>query len=678
LIFRLCDRLYRIEEEDLQKLLEEFFGVRLVGGEHKFIKIPDKIGAEQRIVLIADPEEWDLPHNIDYQGNGVMLYTEDDRCAFCYSSDTLMYKVFFAGTQESIRSWRGFLKRKPDTYAAIFLYIFNRVRAAQGLEEREEKERSFLEQLIRELREETWRGLEHIGKMTRFDWVVVLVYSSTTDRSVPVAASDFRVLGKLRSMASSTLSNFKTVIAKEDIVVQDMGQLGDDSCTCSVMRTEGAQQRAFLAFGRSPYETGMPRGILCLYRRSASKITKREKSLIRSISREIAGWIDEVDERIESGILENAIVYTAKLCADAVLTSVDERVFRMVLHKLSEIIVESVKKHIPNAFHQAEETVCGFFLGDTTIGNVPRSVVETEDEHKQSITLEMPYASNIRGDEWIVVVRENPYGFVVSSSIEILSVIRSHLYTWVFLLAKLVYYMVVVEGRRSAWMQRTLHEVRQPLQGLITVVSEIGRLAKEVSVPRQAIANYAEDMEVIILRLKVMLQIFNNLSGIGRIIPKPRDILMEGDVLRPIRRLLSGPAGKRGLKLSETIGFDVIPSLRADPDLLYIIFYNLLDNAIKYSDEGTTIEVFCSYSKEEYFVDVISRSPPILLNEVDEIFKEGYRGLNVRSTEFGLGRGLFMARNIAERIGCRVELVDRGKEHRKVRFRLCIPKEMEE
>ncbi len=106
--------------------------MRLIGGEHKFIKIPDKIGAEQRIVLIADPEEWDLPHNIYYQGNGVTLYTEDDRCAFCYSSETLIYKVFFAGTQESIRTWCGFLKRKPDTYAAIFLYVFNRVRAAQG------------------------------------------------------------------------------------------------------------------------------------------------------------------------------------------------------------------------------------------------------------------------------------------------------------------------------------------------------------------------------------------------------------------------------------------------------------------------------------------------------------------------------------------------------------------
>ncbi len=531
---------------------------------------------------------------------------------------------------------------------------------------------------MQELRGGTWRGLEHIGQMIRFDWVVVLVYSSTTKTVVPVAASDLRVLGKLRSMGSSTLPDFETVVTKEYIVVRDMGQLGNGSCTCSVMRTEGAQERAFLAFGRSPYETGMPRGILCLYRRSASEITKREKSLIRSISREIAGWIDEVDERVESDILQNAIVYTEKLCADAVLTSVDERVFRMVLHNLSEIITKSIKKHISNTFCQAEKTACGFFLGDATIGNVPRSVVETEYEHKHSITLEMPYVSNIRGDEWMVIVRENPYGLVVSSSAEVLSLIRSHLYVWVFLLAKLVYHMVVVEGRRSAWMQRTLHEVRQPLQGLVTVVSEIGRLAKEVSVPRRAIANYAEDMEVIILRLKVMLQVFNNLAGIGRIVPKPKEMLLDADVLRPIRRLLSGPAEKRGLKLSETISFDVIPSIRADPDLLSIIFYNLLDNAIKYSDEGTTIEMFCSYSKKEYFVDVLSWSPAILPNEVDKIFVEGYRGLNVRSTEVGLGRGLFMAKNVAERIGCHVELIDKGGEGRPVRFRLCIPKEMEQ
>ena len=250
------------------------------------------------------------------------------------------------------------------------------------------------------------------------------------------------------------------------------------------------------------------------------------------------------------------------------------------------------------------------------------------------------------------------------------------MYIWVFLLMKLVYHMVVVEKRRSAWMLRTLHEVRQPLQGLVTVVSEIRRLTKETTIPRKEIANYAEDMEVIILRLKVMLQIFNNLAGIERIIPKPKEILIEADVLRPIRRLLSGPAQKRGVILGETVAFDVIPSLWADPDLLSIIFYNLLDNAIKYSEEGTTIQMSCSYNEREYSVEVASQSAPISPDEVDKVFMEGYRGQNVRLQEVGLGRGLFVATRIAKHIGCYVELTDRGGSGKMVRFRLYIPKEI--
>jgi signal transduction histidine kinase len=159
-------------------------------------------------------------------------------------------------------------------------------------------------------------------------------------------------------------------------------------------------------------------------------------------------------------------------------------------------------------------------------------------------------------------------------------------------------------------------------------------------------------------------------------VPKNRTVLMEKDILRPMRRLMAPHARKRNVRLSDIYSFDLVPALFTDPELMSIIFYNLLDNAIKYSFEGTEITIFGSQTREEYLIAVSNKAPAIKPEEIDKVFDRGYRGKNVRKKEVGLGLGLSVARDIAESLGCHLELASPGGPDKEVVFRLRIPKEI--
>ena len=95
-----------------------------------------------------------------------------------------------------------------------------------------------------------------------------------------------------------------------------------------------------------------------------------------------------------------------------------------------------------------------------------------------------------------------------------------------------------------------------------------------------------------------------------------------------------------------------------DEDLLFAVderwlkeaIHNLLDNAIKYSPNGSTINISIYKSYLNYNLDIENECNDLSEETLPKIFERFYRGKNSVSKD-GLGLGLFIAREIIEKHG---------------------------
>ncbi len=112
-------------------------------------------------------------------------------------------------------------------------------------------------------------------------------------------------------------------------------------------------------------------------------------------------------------------------------------------------------------------------------------------------------------------------------------------------------------------------------------------------------------------------------------------------------------------------------SVKGDRDLLMLAFYNLLDNACKFTRPGDVIEVRVYEDGAAVTVDVADNGPGVAKEDLPYIFEELYRGKNARNTE-GNGLGLAMVKRIVECHGGRIMV--RSRLSRGTVFTVRLPK----
>ena len=106
--------------------------------------------------------------------------------------------------------------------------------------------------------------------------------------------------------------------------------------------------------------------------------------------------------------------------------------------------------------------------------------------------------------------------------------------------------------------------------------------------------------------------------------------------------------------VSLDVGHD--PVVRGDPTELSVVFRNLLENAVNYSDDPIEVKVAVAGSREgRVSIDISDRGIGIPPGELRKIFQRFYRvGRDVQRTAVGLGLGLFIVRSLVRRQGGRV------------------------
>jgi two-component system OmpR family sensor kinase len=102
-----------------------------------------------------------------------------------------------------------------------------------------------------------------------------------------------------------------------------------------------------------------------------------------------------------------------------------------------------------------------------------------------------------------------------------------------------------------------------------------------------------------------------------------------------------------------------LPTVEGDQDLLFLAVHNLVDNALKFSQPGDTLELRAFEDSSGVVIEVADTGPGVPEAEVPHLWEELYRGQGARGIP-GSGLGLALVRAIIERHRGQVNLRSRA------------------
>ncbi|MBN2046099.1 MAG: HAMP domain-containing histidine kinase [Anaerolineales bacterium] len=105
-----------------------------------------------------------------------------------------------------------------------------------------------------------------------------------------------------------------------------------------------------------------------------------------------------------------------------------------------------------------------------------------------------------------------------------------------------------------------------------------------------------------------------------------------------------------------------LPEIQGDRDLLFLAVHNVIDNAIKYTKPGDTIELRANEEGSQVRIEIADTGPGIPASETSQVWGELFRGEAARGIP-GSGLGLALVQAIIRRHGGQTSLrsqLDKG------------------
>lgn len=209
---------------------------------------------------------------------------------------------------------------------------------------------------------------------------------------------------------------------------------------------------------------------------------------------------------------------------------------------------------------------------------------------------------------------------------------------------------------RMAFTGNMTHELKTPVAVIEAALDAITRY--QLSRNPVKLDNYIEISKSELQRLNLMIDKVLNLdqldNGQVKLRPELYDVQQGLESVVTSMRLRNGQNGT-------TINY--IPSAEpcfvdGDPVHLTNVFYNLIDNALKYSGSNAVINVSCNCNQDNVQISIEDNGPGIAKIYKEQIFERFFRvpdHLDIHNVR-GSGLGLYYVRQIIEKHGGKIQL----------------------
>ena len=137
-----------------------------------------------------------------------------------------------------------------------------------------------------------------------------------------------------------------------------------------------------------------------------------------------------------------------------------------------------------------------------------------------------------------------------------------------------------------------------------------------------------------------------------QIVPSYAESKVAATIKAAVDELADEAKRRRVLVLVKPVREDRV--IDTDPTLLAAALREVLDNAIRYSPPGATVEVVLQAEKLNYVFQIMDRGIGISEEQKPLVFTKFFRGQNVPPDAHGAGLGLFIARSYVHLLGGRI------------------------
>ena len=199
------------------------------------------------------------------------------------------------------------------------------------------------------------------------------------------------------------------------------------------------------------------------------------------------------------------------------------------------------------------------------------------------------------------------------------------------------------EGMRRSFIANVSHELKTPMTTIAGFID--GML--DGTIPPERHRHY---MNIVSLEVKRLSRLVQSMLALSRIDNGELKLnCREFEMFSVIVNVLAGFEHKISEKNIEIKGLEDFVSLKvnADPDLMHQVVYNLIENAVKFTNENGYISFSAIETKYDITVAIENSGPGIPPEDIRYIFDRFYKTDKSRSVDKkGMGLGLFITKSI--------------------------------
>lgn len=222
-----------------------------------------------------------------------------------------------------------------------------------------------------------------------------------------------------------------------------------------------------------------------------------------------------------------------------------------------------------------------------------------------------------------------------------------------------------VERLRSALLSAVSHDLRTPLAAIIGSASSLLQSPGGGDRGRGLLENIRDEAERLARLVHNLLETTRLEAGGVQL---KKDLYPLEEVLGAALERLSKAVAGRELKTDLPEDLPLVPM---DAVLMELVFFNLVENAVRHTPPGTAVEVSARAAGDDLAVSVSDRGPGLSPEDLERVFEKFYRA---KTAAGGAGLGLAICKAVVEAHGGTIR-AENGA-HGGAVFRLTLPREV--